>query len=172
MKNIVHVTQYHSPYGKIFMGSDGKFLTGLWFEQQKYFPEDLVDAATNKELPVFAQTREWLNRYFQRIQPDFTPAIRLDDTPFRVAVWEILQTIPYGRTTTYKQIAEEIARRKAIPHMSAQARKKSPAVRQFHTCPPRLSEALSGTTPSVSSSLATGLSEATAASPVTPEASS
>ena len=102
MKNIVHVTQYHSPYGKIFMGSDGKFLTGLWFEQQKYFPEDLVDAATNKELPVFAQTREWLNRYFQRIQPDFTPAI-------------------YGRTTTYKQIAEEIARRKAIPHMSAQA---------------------------------------------------
>lgn len=121
MKNIVHVTQYHSPYGKIFMGSDGKFLTGLWFEQQKYFPEDLVDAATNKELSVFAQTREWLNRYFQRIQPDFTPAIRLDDTPFRVAVWEILQTIPYGRTTTYKQIAEEIARRKAIPHMSAQA---------------------------------------------------
>ena len=149
MKNIVHVTQYHSPYGKIFMGSDGKFLTGLWFEQQKYFPEDLVDAATNKELPVFAQTREWLNRYFQRIQPDFTPAIRLDDTPFRVAVWEI-----------------------SVPQRTNKSRKKSPAVRQFHTCPPRQSEALSATIPSVSSSLATGLSGATAASPVTPEASS
>jgi len=27
-----YIFEYASPLGKIFIGSDGKFLTGLWFE--------------------------------------------------------------------------------------------------------------------------------------------
>ena len=42
-------------------------------------------------------------------------------TPFRRAVWETLRTIPYGRTTTYSQIAAQVAKKKGLPHMSAQA---------------------------------------------------
>ena len=40
---------------------------------------------------------------------------------FRHSVWEILLEIPYGRTTTYKEIAREIASRRGIESMSAQA---------------------------------------------------
>ena len=42
-------------------------------------------------------------------------------TPFRQVVWEIMLTIPYGKTMTYGEIAAEIARRKGMKTMSAQA---------------------------------------------------
>ena len=38
-----------------------------------------------------------------------------------MAVWEILLTIPYGKTMTYGAIAEIMAKQKGIPNMSAQA---------------------------------------------------
>ena len=40
---------------------------------------------------------------------------------FRRAVWEILLKIPYGKTTTYGQIAREIAAARGLAKMSAQA---------------------------------------------------
>lgn len=38
-----------------------------------------------------------------------------------MAVWEILTEIPYGKTTTYGKIAAELANRRNVPKMSAQA---------------------------------------------------
>ena len=42
-------------------------------------------------------------------------------TPFQKEVWEILLEIPFGQTTTYAEIAAEIARRRGLASMSAQA---------------------------------------------------
>lgn len=42
-------------------------------------------------------------------------------TPFQNEVWQILCEIPYGQTTTYGEIAKELARRRGIERMSAQA---------------------------------------------------
>ena len=42
-------------------------------------------------------------------------------TPFRKAVWEVMLTIPYGKTMTYGEIANIIAKEKGIEKMSAQA---------------------------------------------------
>ena len=47
--------------------------------------------------------------------------IHLEDTPFRLAVWDLLSKIPYGEVVTYKELAGEIARQKGIPSMSTQA---------------------------------------------------
>ena len=59
--------------------------------------------------------------HFSGTEPDFLPPIHLKGSPFRLAVWEILQKIPYGKTLTYGEIAKEIARLKGLPRMSAQA---------------------------------------------------
>ena len=40
---------------------------------------------------------------------------------FRKMVWEIMLTIPYGKTMTYGEIATEVARRRGLSKMSAQA---------------------------------------------------
>ena len=42
-------------------------------------------------------------------------------TPFRKVVWEILLTIPFGKTMTYGEIADRIARQNGLSRMSAQA---------------------------------------------------
>ena len=45
----------------------------------------------------------------------------MSGTPFQLSVWEILQKIPYGKTVTYGEIAKEIAERKGLSRISAQA---------------------------------------------------
>ena len=72
-------------------------------------------------MPVFEETKRWLDVYFSGKEPDFTPAIVLKTSGFRRRVWEILRTIPYGQTITYGDIARVIAREKGLKTMSAQA---------------------------------------------------
>ena len=115
------IYRYDSPLGLITMACDGNALTGLWFNGQKHFGESLSADHTERFLPVFDETCRWLDLYFSGSIPDFTPPLNLRGTAFRRAVWEILLTIPYGRTTTYGRIAESIAAQKETGRLSAQA---------------------------------------------------
>ena len=110
-----------SPLGGITLASDGTHLVGLWFDGQMYFARGLAKEHEEKNFPIFAETKRWLGVYFSGKQPDFTPPILLRGTPFQKEVWEILLTIPYGETMTYGDIAAQIAKRKGILKMSAQA---------------------------------------------------
>ncbi len=116
-----YIYHYDSPLGGITMASDGKALTGLWFDGQKYFGNGLDKDVRKDILPVFDQTVQWLNIYFSGKAPGFTPPLNMKTTPFRKEVWEILLTIPFGRTMTYGEIADKIARQNGLSRMSAQA---------------------------------------------------
>lgn len=104
------------------MASDGEYLIGLWFEGQKYF-QSTIDAEVNDSEPleVFAQTRQWLDYYFQGHEPAFLPPIRLVGSEFRRQVGQILLSIPYGQTMTYGEIASKMSQLMGKPRMSAQA---------------------------------------------------
>ena len=112
---------YKAPFAKIYMQSDGEYLTGLWFEgsrdvlkHQCYFEE--------ADLPIFDQTSKWLDIYFSGKNPDFVPKYKIDNlTPFRKQVIDIMNEIPYGKTVTYNDIAIKIARLRGVKKMSAQA---------------------------------------------------
>ncbi|MGF7010194.1 methylated-DNA-[protein]-cysteine S-methyltransferase [Lachnospiraceae bacterium PF1-22] len=116
-----YIKKITSPLGGITIASDGKALTGLWFDGQKYFGEALSKEYVEKDLPVFQQTEEWLAIYFSGKAPDFTPPLSLKTTPFRKNVWEIMLKIPFGSTMTYGEIARQVAQQKGLSHMSAQA---------------------------------------------------
>ncbi len=119
MMNYIH--HYASPLGSITLAGDGEVLTGLWFDGQQHFPHNLTADSTEAELPVFAQTVNWLDTYFSGKEPGFTPPLRLQTTPFRRAVYDILLMIPYGQTMTYGKIANILAEKRGIQRMSAQA---------------------------------------------------
>ena len=106
---ISFAARYDSPLGKMTMASDGKHLTGLWFDGQKYFP-DLSEIAyvDCKKLPVFAKTKKWLDMYFSGWIPTFTPPLLLQTTGFSKTVLEYLLTIPYGHIETYGNIAQAL----------------------------------------------------------------
>lgn len=104
-----YVSRYDSYLGEITLASNGKELTGLWFDGQKGFAGNLPEEYEEKELPIFGQTKKWLDIYFSGKAPDFTPPVAMDGiSPFRKRVWEIMLDIPYGQTRTYGQIAKQI----------------------------------------------------------------
>ncbi|MDT0190816.1 methylated-DNA--[protein]-cysteine S-methyltransferase [Exiguobacterium sp. BG5(2022)] len=62
---------------------------------------------------------EWLRDLMTRVEKTgFQEAdrayVEMNGTPFQQEVWDALLTIPYGETRTYKQIAEQIGRPKAV----------------------------------------------------------
>lgn len=118
-----YIDHYESPLGKMTMAGDGERLTGLWFDGQKYFGSTLGKLVREQKLPVFVQTKQWLDLYFAGERPDFVPPLQLDTagTAFRREVWKILLEIPYGETMTYREIAGRIAAGRGIKTMSAQA---------------------------------------------------
>lgn len=116
-----YINYYESPLGKLLLSADDIGLTGVWFEEQKYFAQGLKEPYEEKELPVFEDTKRWLTIYFSGKAPDFTVPFHFIGTDFQKAVWEILRSIPYGKTMTYGEIAKQIALQKGISHMSAQA---------------------------------------------------
>ena len=116
-----YISHYASPVGNILLAADNTGLTGLWFEGQKYFALSLDKEHEEKEIPLFEEVKQWLDIYFSGKEPDFTVPLHFTGTAIQNEVWEILCTIPYGRTMTYGEIAKQIAVRKGLPHMSAQA---------------------------------------------------
>ncbi len=118
---MVYIYKYDSPLGSMTAASNGTALTGLWFDGQKYFGSTMEKEYEEKQLPVFEQTKHWLDLYFDRKIPDFMPQIFVDGSDFRMAVWDILIQIPYGQTTTYGEIAKKIAAQMGVECMSAQA---------------------------------------------------
>lgn len=97
-----------SPLGGLTLASDGEALTGLWFDGQKYYADTLDAAHCEKALPIFEETAKWLDLYFSRTVPDFTPKLSPRGTNFRHAVWDVLLTIPYGHTMSYGEIAKAL----------------------------------------------------------------
>ena len=105
------LTSYASPIGLLTLGSDGKHLTGLWIQGQKYFGGENVGEIGKEQGPepaVFGDARKWLDRYFsgQKPCPDELP-LAPEGTEFQKLIWGLLCEIPYGTVTTYGALAKK-----------------------------------------------------------------
>lgn len=118
---MLYTSKYKSSVGDILLAADEVGLTGLWFEGSKHFADTLPDKYIRQETEILKETKKWLDVYFSGKEPSFTPPLHPSGTEFRQAVWRILLQIPYGRTTTYGEIASQIARGRNKSRMSAQA---------------------------------------------------
>lgn len=118
---MVDICHYESPLGDILLAADEIGLTGLWFDGEKYFAGNLPAAHTERETPLLKDVRRWLDIYFTGREPDFLPPLHPTGSAFRQSVWELLLQIPYGQTTTYGEIARQLAAKQGLARMSAQA---------------------------------------------------
>ncbi len=113
--------RYSSPLGEMLLACDEKGLTGAWFEGQKYFAAGLDANAAEREHKHLLSAARWLDIYFSGNNPDFMPKMHVTASDFRTMVWEELLKIPYGKTRTYGEIADTVARRMGKEKLSAQA---------------------------------------------------
>ncbi|MDX1547054.1 MAG: methylated-DNA--[protein]-cysteine S-methyltransferase [Rhodothermales bacterium] len=58
--------------------------------------------------PALARAAGQLAEYFAGTRTAFDLALDLEGTPFQQRVWALLQTIPYGATTTYGALAARL----------------------------------------------------------------
>lgn len=105
--------EHSSPLGTLLLAATDKGLSGLYFEQHKYFlgPQGWRRDASH---PHLREAARQLDEYFAGKRRSFEVALDLRGTPFQRAVWEALLALPYGCTTTYQAIARDIAKPLAI----------------------------------------------------------
>lgn len=97
---------YCSPLGDIVLTSDGTALTELRFAEA-------TNGEPAQDIPPLADACRWLDLYFSRAKPDFTPRLAPQGTPFQQSVWHELLTLPYGQTVSYGHIAKRLRCRSA-----------------------------------------------------------
>ena len=104
MENTSYV---NSPIGTVGIRDNGDAVTGLFFTRpQLLTPErDMSDLA--------ALTGKQLDQYFRGTRQIFSIPIAPEGTVFQRQVWDILLTIPYGRTVTYGELAALAGRPRA-----------------------------------------------------------
>lgn len=84
--------------------------------------KEKLDIEENNNIKIIKDTTRWLDRYFNKEKPNIKELpIKFIGSDFSKNVWQLLCEIPYGETTTYKNIAEKIAQKRNIKKMSAQA---------------------------------------------------
>lgn len=118
---MIFIQHYDSPLGAILLAADETGLTGLWFEGQKFFARDLPAERVEQNTPALSEVKRWLDIYFTGKEPDFMPPLHPIGSAFRRSVWDILLRIPYGQTTTYGEIARQLAEKQGRPRIAAQA---------------------------------------------------
>lgn len=117
---ITDILTYPSPIGMLTLAADGSFLCGLWMEGQKHFGgvswnsellvrhEKTISPKTASS-PILNATTHWLDQYFNSEKPSIESLLLLPQgTDFQRRVWKLLCDIPYGETTTYGELAQEL----------------------------------------------------------------
>jgi methylated-DNA-[protein]-cysteine S-methyltransferase len=99
-----------SPIGTLtLVASDTGLVAILW---QNDRPRRVVLPATTEDPthPILLETERQLSEYFSGQRDTFTVSLDMRGTPFQKEVWNLLQSIPYGSTMTYGEIARHLNR--------------------------------------------------------------
>ena len=90
---------YNTKLGKIYISADEKNILEISFNKPNY---------RTQETPLIKRAFSELEEYFNGQRKTFDLPLKLEGTEFQKKVWLQLMNIPYGKTTTYKDIATEI----------------------------------------------------------------
>jgi methylated-DNA-[protein]-cysteine S-methyltransferase len=113
-------TTITSPTGELLLVADDEGLAAvLWQaeEPERFLPPGsaIVEGGNRWTALAAAQLAE----YFAGERTEFSVPLHPRGTPFQLAVWEVLRTIPYGRTMTYGEQARAIGRPSAARAVGA-----------------------------------------------------
>lgn len=105
---------FNSIVGKLRIIANRKALVAILWEKEKrkrpFFPQLNRDDFH----PILNIAETELLEYLSHARQKFTVPFELIGTDFQINVWKALQQIPYGSTSSYKQIAENIGNPKSV----------------------------------------------------------
>lgn len=121
MNKFINIQHYFSPCGELVLASYAdKLCLCDWFDSpcyernirriERHFKASFKTETTS----VLEDAKRQLDEYFAGIRKAFTIPLHLVGTDFQQQVWNELLNIPYGTTTSYKEIAQSIGKPKAV----------------------------------------------------------
>lgn len=96
---------YKTPIGDICIMANDNAITGVNFGAR--------DIGESKETELIKRAHEQLSEYFEGKRKRFSLPLEPVGTEFQKSVWDALRAIPYGRTRSYKQIAQAVGNKNA-----------------------------------------------------------
>jgi methylated-DNA-[protein]-cysteine S-methyltransferase len=101
-----------SPVGKLRIESDDCWITGIWLNAR-------ANVTPGRATGVLAELERQLAAYFDGRLTEFDLPLAPKGTPFQLEVWTALQSIPYGSTCSYSDVAKKIGRADAVRAVGA-----------------------------------------------------
>jgi methylated-DNA-[protein]-cysteine S-methyltransferase len=108
----LHYDDMDSPVGRLRLIASNMSLVGIWFEGGRDAARDRSTLVKERS-EIINRTRIQLEEYFRGERREFDLPLAPRGTEFQRRVWERLQRINYGATTTYGVLAAELGNARA-----------------------------------------------------------
>ncbi|EPF70737.1 methylated-DNA--[protein]-cysteine S-methyltransferase [Acinetobacter rudis] len=108
-----------SPVGQLQIVAHNQALVAVKWDTEDPKRLRLASLLEHPTHPILLKVEQQLHEYFQGQRQVFDLPLDLAGTAFQQQVWQALQTIPYGETRSYKEIAEQIGNIKAVRAVGA-----------------------------------------------------
>ena len=117
----IRTQYYHSSIGELIIGSfDNQLCLCDWrYRKQRESIDNrikngLKSQYVDKSDDLIEETKLQLEEYFNYKRKSFNLPVLTVGTEFQKRVWDGLSRIPFGKTLSYLELAEEIADRKTV----------------------------------------------------------
>ncbi|MBP2032855.1 methylated-DNA-[protein]-cysteine S-methyltransferase [Clostridium algifaecis] len=104
---MISAYNYEFEIGKMVIVEENSFITNI------YFGEVIPENANIVETQLIKKAYGQLQEYFNGSRKMFNLPLAAQGTDFQRKVWNYLQYIPYGKTCSYKNVADGIGNKKA-----------------------------------------------------------
>ena len=124
--SVIYTMHISTPLGNMLACTDDTGICLLDYAEQTSSTTLLDDLRERLQATVVPESHRYLEQvrielqeYFAGQRQNFDVPLHTPGTPFRESVWQILQTIPYGQTRSYKEQAIALKRPDAVRAVAA-----------------------------------------------------
>ena len=118
---MISIQYFNTPVGELILGSyDGKLCLADWRTRKmrerldSRLQKGLNSEYVEEDTEVLKEARKQFNEYFDHQRKSFDLPLLLVGTDFQKSVWQGLMQIPFGRTASYRDLAQNIGNEKAV----------------------------------------------------------
>lgn len=110
-----------TPIGTLTLAADADGLRHIEFPDNRHpvSREGWIPGASDAAADVLRTTRRQLREYFEGTRHAFDLPLRPQGTAFQMDVWQMLATIPWGATWSYRDLARAIGKSEAVRAVGA-----------------------------------------------------
>lgn len=105
---------FDSPIGKLTVVSNGRAVTALHIEGDRYFAGVAKEWRRDGSDWLLIRTQKELDEYFSGKRTVFDIPVVAHGTEFQRAVWKEVAKIPFGTSMSYGDIATKLGKPKAV----------------------------------------------------------